>query len=54
LTKAKRFHRFKEKVKSKNSGEKFYGFRQILGVDEKDGFKKEGKERRDGEVSKIL
>jgi hypothetical protein len=54
LTKANRSHRFKEKVRSKNSGEKWYGFRKIFGIGEKAGFKKERKERRAGEVSKIL
>jgi hypothetical protein len=54
LTKTNRSHRFKEKAKPKKSGEKFYGLGKILGAGEKTGLKEEGKERRVGEVSKIL
>jgi hypothetical protein len=54
LTKVNRSHRFKEKAKSKEPGEKFYGLGKILGAGEKIGFKEEGKEGRGGEVSKIL
>jgi hypothetical protein len=54
LTNGTRFHRLKIKIKLNNSGEEFYGFRQIIGVNEEVGFKKEGEKRRTREAPKIF